>query len=85
MQRSDDRRNTTHSVRQHLVARFCMVPNQIGWHLAHHVDSGVPMRNLPRFHRELIAGGYVTDALEYPSYRSLWQALSSRETALNPS
>ncbi len=78
MQRSDDRRNTTHSVRQHFIARFWIVPNQIGWHLAHHVDSGVPMRNLPRFHRELISAGYVSEGLEYPSYIALWSALSSR-------
>ncbi len=47
MQRSKDRRSTTHSVRQHPVARFLLVPYHIGWHLAHHVDSGVPFRNLP--------------------------------------
>ena len=28
----------------------CSVPYHIGWHLAHHVDSGVPFRNLPRLH-----------------------------------
>ncbi len=77
MIRSDDRRNTTHSVRQHLIARFCIVPFQIGWHLAHHVDSGVPMRNLPKFHRELVAAGYVTETIEYPNYPALWNALSS--------
>ena len=78
LQRSSDRRNTTHSVRQHRVTRFWLVPNQIGWHLAHHVDSGVPMRNLPRFHRELVAAGYVNSQFEYASYRELWRALSAR-------
>ena len=43
MQRSKDRRQTTHSVRQHAFARFFLVPYNIGWHLAHHVDSGVPV------------------------------------------
>ena len=81
MERSDDRRNTTHSVRQHFFARFLVVPYWIGWHLAHHVDSGVPMRNLPRLHRELVAGGYVTNELEYRSYPALWKALSSRPDA----
>ena len=74
---SDDRRETTHSVRQHPLARFALVPYCIGWHLAHHVDSGVPFRNLPRFHRALIDSGYVTPALEYPNYRTLWAALRS--------
>src|SRR5262245_14948185 len=64
MQRSKDRRLTTHTVRQHPVARFFLVPFHIGWHLAHHVDSGVPMANLPKFHRELRRAGYVTDRLE---------------------
>lgn len=78
MERSDDRRNTTHSVRQRFGARFLVVPYWIGWHLAHHVDSGVPMRNLPKLHRELIAAGYITNELEYASYTALWKALSAR-------
>jgi fatty acid desaturase len=78
MQMSDDRRYTTHSVRQHPLARFGLVPYWIGWHLAHHVDSGVPMRNLPRYHRLLVASGYVQPGLEYRSYPALWRALSSR-------
>ncbi len=53
MQRSKDRRETTHTVRQSPVARFLLVPFHIGWHLAHHVDSGVPMANLPKLHAEL--------------------------------
>jgi fatty acid desaturase len=75
MQRSKDRRETTHSVRQHLVARFLLVPYNIGWHLAHHVDSGIPFRNLPRYHDALYAAGYVDETIEYPSYRALWRAL----------
>ena len=35
------------------LARFVLVPYHIGWHLAHHVDSGVPMANLPKLHAEL--------------------------------
>jgi fatty acid desaturase len=77
LQRSKDRRVTTHSVRQSFPARFALVPFHIGWHLAHHVDSGVPMRHLPEFHAELRKAGYVTDALEYPSYRTLWRRLAS--------
>ncbi len=76
MQRSKDRRQTTHTVRQHWLARSIVVPYWIGWHLAHHCDSGIPMRNLPRFHRELVASGYVTD-IEYRSYPALWRALAA--------
>jgi fatty acid desaturase len=78
MERSKDRRLTTHSVRQSLPARFFIVPFHIGWHLAHHVDSGVPMANLPKLHAELRRAGYVTDAIQYPSYRALWLKLSGR-------
>ena len=75
---SKDRRMTTHHVRQSLPARFVLVPFHTGWHLAHHVDMGVPWRNLPALHHELVAAGWVTPGLEYPSYRALWRALRSR-------
>jgi fatty acid desaturase len=78
MQASKDRRQTTHHVEQSWLARFWMVPLNTGWHLAHHVDMGVPWRNLPALHRELAAAGYITPDLTYPSYRALWRALSSR-------
>ncbi len=78
MTRSKDRRQTTHNVRQSRLARFWMVPLNTGWHLAHHVDMGVPWRNLPRFHAELEAAGYVTPALTYPTYLALWRNLRSR-------
>lgn len=76
LQESDDRRVATHSVRQHWLARFFLVPYHIGWHLAHHVDAGVPFRNLPRYHRAMVASGYVGPGLEYPSYRAIWRALA---------
>ena len=77
MRRSDDRRQTTHVVRQRPWARFWIVPYHTGWHLAHHVDSGIPWRRLPELHRELVAAGWVTPALEYPNYLTLWRALAS--------
>lgn len=77
MTRSPDRRLTTHHVRQGLLARFWMVPYNTGWHLAHHVDIGIPFRNLPALHRELVAAGWITPKLEYPNYRALWRALAS--------
>ena len=77
MRQSRDRRETTHSVRQHLPARLTIVPYYTGWHLAHHVDSGIPMRNLPRLHNELVRSGYVQPGLEYRSYPALWRALAS--------
>jgi fatty acid desaturase len=78
MTRSKDRRETTHVVRQSWLARFWMVPFNTGWHLAHHVDMGVPFQNLPRLHDELVQAGWITSEIEYPAYRTLWTALSSR-------
>jgi fatty acid desaturase len=77
MARSEDRRQTTHVVRQRPLARFWMVPYHTGWHLAHHVDSGIPWRRLPQLHAELVAAGWITPELEYPSYLALWRALAS--------
>jgi fatty acid desaturase len=74
---SSDRRQTTHHVRQSWLACFWMVPFHTGWHLAHHVDMGIPWRNLPAFHLELVAAGYVTPTITYPSYIALWKALAS--------
>jgi len=78
MTRSADRRLTTHVIRQTWWARFWMVPYHTGWHLAHHVDIGIPWRNLPAFHRELVGAGWIPTGLEYPNYRALWRALRSR-------
>lgn len=78
MERSSDRRLTTHHVRQSWVARFWMVPFHTGWHLAHHLDVGVPFQNLPVFHRELVRCGYVVEGYEWPTYRALWRHASSR-------
>ena len=61
-----------------MLARFFMVPYNVGLHLAHHVDMGVPCWNLPRLHRELLASGWLPEELVYPTYRSLWSKLSSR-------
>ena len=53
MTRSNDRRETTHHVEQHWLPNIFMSPFNVGYHLAHHVDSGVPFRNLPKLHRAL--------------------------------
>ena len=73
----DDRRVTTHSVRQNRISSFLFVPFNLGWHIAHHTDSGIPFRSLPTYHRALREAGYVNDVYEYPNYRSIWKALRS--------
>ncbi len=81
MTRSPDRRETTHHVEQHWPARFWIAPYNTGWHLAHHVDMGIPFRHLPALHDELVAAGWVTPALTYPNYLALWKACASRPAA----
>ena len=66
MERSPDRRRTTHHVRQSRLASFWLVPFNTGWHLAHHVDMGVPWRNLPALHHELVDAGWVTPDARVP-------------------
>jgi fatty acid desaturase len=79
LEASKDRRRTTHHIRQSWLARFWIVPYRTGWHLAHHVDMGVPWRNLPALHRELVEAGWVTETYVYPSYLAFWRACSSGE------
>lgn len=81
MTRSPDRRQTTHHVEQHWAARFWIAPFNTGWHLAHHVDMGIPFRHLPALHDELVAAGWVTPGLTYSSYVALWKACASRPAA----
>ena len=81
MQASADRRQTTHAVRQRPLARFLVVPYRIGLHLPHHVDSGVPFRNLPTLDAALREAGYLDSSLEYPSYPAIWKALHTQSAA----
>jgi fatty acid desaturase len=84
MQLSSDRRETTHAVQQRPVARFMLVPYRIGLHLPHHVDSGIPFRNLPKLDAALREAGYLDDTFEYRSYPAIWRALRTQPAALQP-
>jgi fatty acid desaturase len=84
MKASPDKRETTHTVRQLPVARFMLVPYRIGLHLAHHVDSGVPFRNLPALHLALQQAGYIDATFEYRSYPAAWKALHVTPTSVAP-
>jgi hypothetical protein len=73
---SKDRRVATHSVSQHWLPRFFLLPFNIGFHLAHHVDAGVPFRYLPRYHQLLVGSGYVNPVYEYGTYTAIWKSLT---------
>lgn len=75
MTRSPDRRLTSHHIRQGFWSKHVFLSQSIGYHLAHHVDSGIPMANLPRLQRALEEGGYVTDAITHSGYWAFWRTL----------
>lgn len=77
MTRSPDRRDTTHHVRQSRLTATLLVPLGVGYHVAHHVDSGIPFRNLPKLHDMLVADGYLIQETVWPNYRTLWKALAA--------
>ncbi len=79
---SPDRRVTTHHIRQSKLAQFVFVPFNTGYHLAHHVDSGVPFSKLPALQRELEQAGYIQPELEWPSYLALWRHARSGTPAV---
>ena len=72
---SSDRRKTTHYVLQNRLVNFFMLPFNVGYHLAHHVDMLIPYRNLPLLDKALIEDGYISPDLIWPNYRSLLKAL----------
>jgi fatty acid desaturase len=75
MTRSPDRRMASHHIRQGFWSSHVFLSQSIGLHLAHHVDSGIPMSSLPTLQRALEEDGYVTDAITYPGYRAFWRTL----------
>jgi fatty acid desaturase len=80
MTRSVDRRRTTHIVAPSWTSRIFIAPLNVAYHLPHHVDSGVPFRNLPRLQQILIEDGYVPDDLVWGSYRGLWAAATAKRS-----
>ena len=75
MTRSKDRRLTTHHIHQSMPPQLLFTPFNIGYHLAHHVDSGIPMWNLPHLQRALEEDGYWSVEHTQPSYRVFWRTL----------
>ncbi len=68
MTRSGDRRLTSHNIHQGFMAKHLFLSQGIGYHLAHHVDSGIPMVNLVKLHRALEEDGYISPSFTYPGY-----------------
>lgn len=75
MTQSLDKRETTHYVKQNRLAAFFIVPFNVGYHLAHHVDMLVPSKNLPLLNKALLEDGYISSNQTWSNYRTLWKAL----------
>jgi fatty acid desaturase len=75
MTRSPDRRRTTHHIRQGFLAKQVFLSQGIGFHLAHHVDSGIPMAHLPALQRALEEDGYLPPEQIHSSYLAFWRTL----------
>ncbi|MEO0492306.1 MAG: fatty acid desaturase [Actinomycetota bacterium] len=76
MTRSGDRRRTTHDIHQGFWSRYVFLSQGIGFHLAHHVDSGIPMSNLHRLHDALVEDGYVVPEMTQRGYWSFFRTLA---------
>ena len=76
MTRSADRRLTTHDIHQGFLSKYVFLSQGIGFHLAHHVDSGIPMSNLHKLHRALVEDGYVTTGITQRGYWSFFRTLT---------
>ena len=76
MTRSPDRRLTTHDIHQGFWSKYVFLSQGIGFHLAHHVDSGIPMSNLHKLHRALEEDGYITPDLTQRGYWSFFRQLA---------
>ncbi|MEM9202333.1 MAG: fatty acid desaturase [Actinomycetota bacterium] len=76
MTRSKDRRLTTHNIQQGFLAKHVFLSQGIGYHLAHHVDSGIPMSNLHKLHQALEEDGYIVTDITYSGYWSFFRTLA---------
>ncbi len=76
MTRSSDRRLTTHNIHQGFLSRHVFLSQGIGYHLAHHVDSGIPMSNLHKLHQALEEDGYIVPGLTKTGYWTFFRTLA---------
>ncbi|MEM8708030.1 MAG: fatty acid desaturase [Actinomycetota bacterium] len=76
MTRSKDRRLTTHDIHQGFWSTHVFLSQGIGFHLAHHVDSGIPMSNLHKLHAALVEDGYVVPSMTKSGYWSFFRTLA---------
>jgi fatty acid desaturase len=68
----------TRTTRARWWERFLIAPNQVNYHLEHHLLMTVPPYNLPRMHRLLEERGVLRDALISDGYLGVLREASSK-------
>jgi fatty acid desaturase len=68
----------TRTTRARWWERFLIAPNQVNYHLEHHLLMTVPPYNLPRMHRLLDERGVLRDALISDGYVGVLRDASSK-------
>jgi len=79
----DDFRNTRTTLAGPLARAF-IAPYNVNYHIEHHLFTFVPWYNLPKVHRLLKQKGYFEKMEIGPSYWSVLQKATSKETAPTP-
>ncbi len=67
----------TRTIRARWWERLLIAPNQVQFHLEHHLLMTVPHYNLPRMHRMLSERGALDDATVEKSYASIVRRAAS--------
>lgn len=80
MDASADPLRNTRTTHANWLARALLAPFAVNYHLEHHLEPAMPMRNLPALHRLLLARGHVDPALVAPGYFAVLRTMAQRRT-----
>ena len=77
MAASADPLRNTRTTRAGLLARAVLAPFSVNYHLEHHLEPAMPMRNLAALHRVLVARGDVDPATVAPGYLAVLREMAA--------
>ena len=63
--------DNTRTTKSTVLTRFLMVPQNVNYHLEHHLFTRCPWYNLPMAHQMLINNGYLDKMCVEDSYRDV--------------
>lgn len=76
-----DPRRHTRTTKARIWERMTFAPNQVNFHLEHHLLPSVPAHRLPELHRRLADRGYYANAEIAPSYWNVFRRLTRKGDA----